>query len=574
MPAASEPPVSGQNSPASATSGPTASGAAVGASGPFAPLRVPTFRRIWTASLLSNFGQLILGVGAAWEMTRLSNQPSMVALVQTALMLPLFLVAVPAGAIADMFDRRKIAMAGLGFASASGAVLTLLAFLGYLNPWVLLGFCFLIGVGVAVYSPSWQASVSEQVSEADLPAAINLGSVSYNLARSFGPALGGIIVLAAGAKAAFAINALAYLPLGIVYFLWQRRHVPSRLPPERIDRAIVSGLRYALHSTPIRSVLLRAVVFGLASFTYIALGPLIARDLLHGSAATFGMNLGAIGIGAVVGAIVQGRFKRMVSGEVLLRILACVMGCALLVLSISHTLLLSTAAFFIIGLCNMQTVTLLNVGVQLSSPRWVTARALSLFSSGLTGGIALGSWMWGNVAGHMGVSFALAASGVATALTALLGLMWPLMRQEDIDTAAAVLGNEPEVAMALTLRSGPVVVEVEYAVDPANARTFYEVALRIQGVRHRNGGFNWSIARDIADPVTWTERYHCPTWGDYLRMRDRYTQSDYDALHAVDGFCIEGTSRRVRRWLERPFGSVRWKADSPDPQVNVGYIGP
>ena len=574
----------------SATSGPTDSGvttasvaqpdnarsdrAGPNGSGTFGPLRVQTFRRIWTASLLSNFGQLILGVGAAWEMTRLSNEPSMVALVQTALMLPLFLVAVPAGAIADMFDRRKIAMAGLAFASASGAVLTVLSFMGYLNAWVLLTFCFLIGVGVAVYGPSWQASVSEQVGEADLPAAIHLGSLSVNLARSVGPALGGVIVLAAGAKAAFAINALAYLPLAVAYFIWRRRHVPSRLPPERIDRAIVSGLRYAIHSSPIRTALLRATVFGVASFAYIALGPLIARDVLHGSAATYGMNLGATGVGAVVGAIILGKLKRHFSGELLLRVFACAIGGGMLVLAFSHWLLLSTLAFFVIGMCNMQTVALLNVGVQLSSPRWVTARALSLFSSGLTGGIALGSWAWGNVAQHMGVPFALAASGGITVLTALLGLLWPLARQEDIDTAAGTLDNEPEVAMALSLRSGPVVVEVEYGVTPENARAFYEVAQRMQGVRHRNGGFNWSIARDIADPTVWTERYHCPTWGDYLRMRDRYTQSDIDALHAVDGFCMDGGSRRVRRWLERPFGSVRWKADSPDPQMSVGYIGP
>ena len=542
--------------------------------GAFAPLREPAFRRIWTASLLSNFGQLILGVGAAWEMTRLSSSASMVALVQSALMLPLFLVAVPAGAIADMFDRRKIALTGLGFASASGAVLTVLAFLGDLSPWLLLGFCVLIGGGVALYSPSWQASISEQVSEEHLPAAIGLGSISYNLARSFGPALGGVIVLAVGAKAAFGINAVFYIPLWVAFFFWQRRHTPSRLPPERIDRAIVSGARYALHSPAIRTVLLRACLFGLASSTYTALGPLIARDMLHGSAATYGLILGATGIGAVIGAIYLSELKRRVHSEALVRIFALMTGASLLVLSWSHSLAISAAAFFVIGISNMQTVSLFNIGVQLTAPRWVTARALSLYSSALTGGIAIGAGFWGHIAAHYGVAFALAVSGGAAAATALAGSLWPLPREDEIDIGAVQLGNEPEVAMALTMRSGPVVVEVEYEVTPANARGFYDVALRMQGVRHRNGGFNWSIARDIADPAVWTERYHCPTWGDYLRMRDRYTQSDLEVLHAVDGFCVGGKSRRVRRWLERPFGSVRWKADSPDPQVSVSYIGP
>jgi MFS family permease len=269
--------------------------------GAFAPLREKTFRTIWTASLFSNFGQLILGVGAAWEMTRLSDSPSMVALVQTAMMLPLMLVALPAGAIADMFDRRKIALAGLGFAIVSSALLTALAFMDLTTPWMLLGFCVLIGGGVALYSPSWQASIGEQVSPQRLPAAIALGTISYNIARSFGPALGGLVVLAFGAKAAFGINAFFYIPLWLAFFAWTRRHSPSRLPPERIDRAIVSGARYALHAPPVRTALVRALFFGLASATAAALAPLVAKDMLAGDAGVFGILLGATGIGAVLG---------------------------------------------------------------------------------------------------------------------------------------------------------------------------------------------------------------------------------------------------------------------------------
>ena len=545
--------------------------------GPFAPLAEPVFRRIWTASVFSNFGQLILGVGAAWEMARMTdNAPSMVALVQTALMLPLMLVAVPAGAIADMFDRRHIALTGLGFAALSGAVLTGLAFAGIVTPWLLLGFCVLIGGGVAFYSPSWQASISEQVSPEHLPAAIVLGSISYNLARSFGPAVGGVVVLALGAKAAFGINASFYIPLWVAFFFWQRNHRPSRLPPERIDRAIVSGARYALHSPAIRTVLVRALLFGLSSASCTALGPVIVRVLLHGDAGAYGLLLGATGVGAVVGALYLSELKRRVSGESLVRMFAIMTGVALLILSLSHSLLLSTMAFFVIGVSNMTTVSLFNISVQLAAPRWVTARALSLFSSALTCGIAFGAWGWGNVAAHFGVGFALAVSAGTAAATALLGLVLPLARDEEVDTQEVRLGREPEVGLALTLRSGPVVLEVEYDVDPEQARSFYEVALELQRVRHRNGGFDWSIARDIANPAIWTERYHCPTWGDYLRMRDRYTQSDLDLQAKVDLYCRHGAERRVRRWLERPFGSVRWKADSPDPHIGttIGFMGP
>jgi MFS family permease len=201
-------------------------------SGAFAPLREPVFRRIWSASVLSNFGYLILGVAAAWEMTQLTNSPSMVALVQTAMMLPLVLISVPAGAIADMFDRRYVAMVGLGVSCVCAAILAILSWNGISSPWLLLAFCSLIGAGVAFYNPAWQSSVGEQVSTEQLPAAIALGTISYNAARTVGPAIGGLIVLAAGSKAAFALNALCFIPLLIAFMLWQRQHRPSRLPPE------------------------------------------------------------------------------------------------------------------------------------------------------------------------------------------------------------------------------------------------------------------------------------------------------------------------------------------------------
>lgn len=541
----------------------------------FAPLRERTFRTIWIASLLGNFGQLILGVGAAWEMTKLTNSASMVALVQTAMMLPLMLVALPAGAIADMFDRRKIAMSGLGVSIVSASLLTFLAVNGYATPWVILGCCSLIGVGVALYSPAWQASVTEQVSAVNLPAAISLGSISYNLARSFGPAIGGLIVIAAGARAAFAANALLYLPLLLAFFLWQRRHVPSRLPPERILRAIVSGGRYAFHARAIRTVLIRALLFGLAGATAGALAPLIARDLLHGNAGTYGQLLGFSGAGAVVGALLVGWFRDRLGTEGATRLLAVIGGLAIAVTGFSHSLWLTCAALFVAGAANILTIALFNIAVQLAAPRWVTARALSLFSAALTGGIAIGAMLWGLVASAGGLQAALYASGALLALSSLLGLLLPLPEISQDEVELVELANEPEVGMALTLRSGPIVIEIDYDVDPDAARAFYDAMLKVQRTRLRNGGFDWSLSRDIANPSLWTERYQCPTWGDYLRMRGRFTQADYDLHSASRAFHRGPEELRVRRKLERPFGSVRWQSDSPDPQQDASiYLGP
>ena len=541
----------------------------------FAPLREPTFRRIWTASLFSSFGQLILGVGAAWEMTRLTDSPSMIALVQTAMMLPLMLVALPAGAVADMFDRRKIALAGLGFSILAAAVLTAIAFFGYTTPWILLLFCVLIGGGVALYAPSWQASIGEQVSEEHLPAAIALGTISYNIARSIGPAIGALIVAAFGAMAAFAITASFYIPLWLAFFAWQRQHIPSRLPPERIDRAIASGGRYARHSPAIRTVMTRALLFSVAGASIAALAPLVAKDLLGGNALVFGALLCSQGIGAVIGAYFMHDLRVRFSTEWIVRICTVITAIGLVVTGYSRSIPLTCAALFFAGGCNIVSYAQLNVSVQLSAPRWVTARALSLYSASLTGGIAIGAWFWGKVASSYDVTFAIVASGIAVALTLVLGWLLPLPPTEDEDTTSVAIGAEPEVALGLSMRSGPVVIEIEYDVDPEQAREFYGVMMQMQRVRKRIGGFDWSISRDIANPAIWIERYACPTWGDYLRMRDRYTQTEYDIQEQADGFNRSGAGRRVRRTLERPYGSVRWKADSPDPyKGTVDYIGP
>ncbi|MBP9032527.1 MAG: MFS transporter [Pseudomonadales bacterium] len=533
--------------------------------GPFEPLRERTFRRIWSTSLLSNFGQLILGVGAAWEMTRLTTSTEMVALVQSAMMLPLMLVSVPGGAIADMFDRRRIAMTGLGFATLCAATLTALSWFGLTSPWLLLAFCSLIGAGVALYGPAWQASVSEQVRPDQLPAAIALGSISYNIARSFGPALGGMIVLAAGTTAAFGINALLYLPLLGAFFLWRREQVPGRLPPERMHRAIVSGARYAFHSPPIRIVLIRAFVFGVTSASVAALTPLVARDLLHGDAKTYGLLLGAGGVGAVLGALLIGPVRERLKGEHAVRLSVGTAGLMVLLVGLSHDLLLTGAVMLVAGAANMLLISLLNVAVQLSAPRWVTARALSLFNASLTGGIALGAWLWGQAAGEWGVGAALIASGALLVLTLLIGFVLPMPAVSFAEVEMVDIGHEPEVALAITARSGPIVIEIDYRVDPEEARQFYDAMLKLQRMRLRNGGFDWSISRDIADPALWTERYHLPTWGDYLRLRSRFTQADRELQARADAFHAPDAGVRVRRRLERPFGSVRWRAETPDP---------
>ncbi|WBU30006.1 MFS transporter [Rhodopseudomonas palustris] len=528
-----------------------------------APLRHALFRRIWLASLLSNLGLMINGVGAAWAMTQMTSSADKVALVQTALMLPIMLVAMPAGAIADMYDRRLVALAALGIGLAGATTLAALAHFGLVTPNTLLLFCFVIGTGMALFGPSWQASVSEQVPAETLPAAVALNGISYNIARSFGPAVGGIVVAAAGAVAAFAANAVLYLPLLIVLLLWRRESEPPRLPPERLNRAIVSGVRYITNSPAIRIVLTRTLVTGIAGSSVLALMPLVARDLLHSGAETYGLLLGAFGIGAVIGALNVGIARQRLSSEAAVRLCAMIMGVAMAVIAISRSPLLTAAALVIAGAVWMLAIALFNIGVQLSAPRWVAGRSLAAFQASISGGIAIGSWGWGHVADLSGVAPSMLLSGLAMLASPVLAFLLPMppvgTRTEDAELLA-----DPEVKLALTSRSGPVVIEIEYRIDADEARAFHNVMQEVQLSRQRNGAYGWSIARDIADPELWTERYHCPTWLDYLRQRSRSTQDDRALHRRAIAFHRGVDPIRVRRMLERPFGSVRWKEESPD----------
>ncbi|MCK1642465.1 MFS transporter [Bradyrhizobium sp. 157] len=533
-----------------------------------APLRHAVFRRIWLASLVSNLGILIQGVGAAWAMTQMTSSADKVALVQTALMLPVMLISMPAGAIADMHDRRIVALVSLGIALVGATALTVLAWLGLVTPNILLALCFVVGSGMALFGPAWQASVSEQVPAETLPAAVALNGISYNIARSFGPAIGGIVVATSGAVAAFAVNAVLYLPLIVVLFLWNRANEPSRLPRERLNRAMVSGVRYITNSPSIKIVLTRTLVTGIIGGSVSALMPLVARDLLHGGAQTYGIMLGAFGMGAVFGALNIGEVRRRMSGEAAVRACAISMAGAIAAVALSTNAVLTAIALVLAGAVWMLAVALFNIGVQLSAPRWVAGRSLAAFQASIAGGIAVGSWGWGHLTDLAGVEIALLVSAGLMLISPLLGI-WLRMppvgaRNED----ATELLADPEVRLSLTGRSGPLVVEIEYRVAQDNARAFHNVMQEVQLSRQRNGAYGWSIARDIGDPELWTERYHCPTWLDYLRQRNRATQSER-ALHqrAID-FHLGPEPIRVRRMLERPFGSVRWKEDTPDRAAN------
>ena len=536
--------------------------------GMFAPLRLGVFGRIWTASLFSNFGTLIQGVGAAWAMTQLTGRADMVALVQSATFAPMMLISLPAGAIADSYDRRKVALVALAIALSGAIGLSLITIFGLLTPTLLLLFCFIVGTGTALFSPAWQASVGEQVPPRVLPQAIALNSISYNIARSFGPAIGGVLVAILGVLSAFVFNAIAYLPMIIVMFLWRRAPEKSRLPPEALGRGMISGARYAFHSPPIRTVGLRTLLIGLIGSANSALMPMVAHNLLKGDARLYGILLGCVGIGAVLGAFSIARIRARFSDERAMALCLAVVGICYVGVGFSRHAPLTCLLLVISGAGWMIAMAMCNISIQVSSPRWVTGRALAAYTSAICAGMAIGGWGWGKVAAAYGTDVAMVACGLALIASIALGLVLRMPELEEQRDHGLVL-SDPDTKLHVTGRSGPVILTVSYRVPLDQARGFYTAMLEMEAIRHRTGAYGWSLARDIGDPELWIERYHTPTWHDYLRQRTRLTAADMATWDRARAFHKGPDPISFHRWLERPYGSVRWSEDVPDRGIIV-----
>jgi hypothetical protein len=334
---------------------------------------------------------------------------------------------------------------------------------------------------------------------------------------------------------------------------------------------MVSGVRYIANSPSIKIVLARTLLVGLLGGAILALLPLVARDRLQGGAGLYGMMLGAFGFGAVLGALNLTRLRKHLGAEAAISACTITMGVGFAVVAVSPTPVLTMAALVVAGAGWTLAWTLLNIGVQLSAPRWVSGRALAAYQAASSGGIALGAWVWGHLTDLAGVETALLIAGVLMLASPLIGL-WLRMPRIGARGEETVVLDDPEVRLELTGRSGPVVVEIEYRVERDNALVFHSLMHEVQMFRQRNGAYGWPIARDVADPELWTERYRCPTWFDYLRQRNRATQSETATEQEAIAFHIGPGPVRIRRMLERPFGSVRSKDHTIDTPLRAETI--
>jgi MFS family permease len=524
--------------------------------GGLAPLRHPVFRAVWIASMASNFGGMIQSVGASWTMASIADSAEMVALVQTSVTLPIMLLSLVAGALADNFDRRSMMLGAQVFMLVVSAALSACAWFGLITPWLLLAFTFLIGCGTAFNGPAWQASVGDMVPRGDLPGAVALNSAGFNIARSLGPALGGAIVAAAGAAAAFAANALSYVGLVAVLFRWRPELPPRRLPPERLGVAIGAGVRYAAMSPAIRAVLGRAALFGIGASAVPALMPLIARDVIAGGPLSYGLLLGSFGAGAVAGALASARLRRHMSSEGIVRLACAGFGLAAGLTAISTVLPATMLLLGIAGASWVLGLSTFNVTVQLHSPRWVVARALSLYQMSAFGGMAVGSWVWGRTVESGSIEIALTAAAAVHAACALLGLLRPLPVTGDLNLDPLREWAPPDTAVPVEPRSGPVVITVEYRIRQSDISAFLTVMAERRRVRIRDGARHWTLLRDLADPELWTERFQTPTWIDYIRHNNRITQADADITQRLHALHQGPEPLRIRRMVERQTGSL------------------
>ena len=525
---------------------------------PFSPFRHGVFRSVWIATIASSFGGMIQGVGAAWMMVGLAASAQMVTLVQASVALPIVMLSLIAGALADILDRRLLMIVAQTFMLVISVALAALAWSDLVTPWILLLFTFLIGCGAALNAPAWQASVGSMVPRKEVPSAIALNSMGFNLARGVGPAIGGLIVAIAGAAAAFTINALSYIGLIFVLVRWRPAHEQRLLPPERLGSAIMSGLRYVSMSPSINSTLVRGLVTGIGASAASALLPLIARDLIGGGPVIYGLLLGAFGIGAVGGAFWSHRLRIRWSNELIVRGALVGSALGLGIAAFSASLILTIVAMLLCGLGWVLTVSTLNATVQMSAPRWVVARALSLYQMAIFGGMAGGAWAWGYVTEQSDLKTALLSPALLQLGRVALGRWFSLLDTEDMNVDLREF-REPDTAVPLQGRSGPVVITIEYRIAEKDVVTFLAAMAERKRIRRRNGARRWSLLRDLSDPLLWIERYHSSTWTEYLRHNQRFTHDDSAVGERIRSLHLGPGKPRIRRMIERPTG---WSPDA------------
>jgi MFS family permease len=490
-------------------------------------------------------------VGASWLMTLLTPSERMVALVQASVTLPLMIVSVVAGVLADNYERRSVMLAAQILMLILSSVLAALVVFHIITPWLLLLLTFSIGVGTALHNPSWQASFTDLVPRGDLPSATTMNAMGMNITRSVGPALGGFIVATLGIATAFIINAGSYIALIAALLAWRPQRPDRRLPRERFHTALGAGMRYFLLSPNLVNINIRGFIFGFAAISMQALLPLVARDVLKADAFIYGILLGAFGSGAVAGAILAARIRTYLSIEHICRFSFAIFAAATISIAYVDNIWLSSISIFVAGISWININSLLNVAVQMSVPRWVLGRMIALFMTFIFGGMALGSWTWGAVSEAYGLQTAFLIAALVLFVGLLWGSVFPIRSYPDTNLDPLNHFIAPSIRLDLNRRSGPITIMVEYDIVQEDVVPFLEAMTAWRRIRLRDGARRWSLLRNIEAPDRWVESYHLPTWTDYVRHVERRTIADDIILKTLAGLHRGPKPLRVHRMIER-----------------------
>jgi MFS family permease len=519
----------------------------------WAPLALPTFRMLWLVWMASNICVWMNDVAAAWLMTSLTSSPTLIALVQTASSLPVFLLGLPSGAFADILDRRRYFMVSQFWIASTAAVLYAFALVGHLTAPALLGLVFANGIGLAMRWPVYSAILPEVVPRSQLGEALALNAVAVNTSRVIGPLLAGAIIGAAGTEYVFAVNFVISVAAGAVLFRWKRETKPSVLPGERFIGAMRLGLQFARESRRLRDALVRTAVFFLHSTAIFALLPLVAKRLGSGGAETYTLLLSSLGLGAIAAGTQLPRIRMRWTRDEIVVGASMINALGIAALAFAPSVWFAVPAMLASGAAWILVANSVAIAAQLALPDWVRARGMSIYQMAIMGGAAFGALIWGKLAELSSVPTSLAVCA-ASMLVALAFTRGRTLEGSE-DHTPTHPWQEPVPALPLELNEGPVMVTVEYHIDPERRVEFDEVMAESRGARLRAGAVSWGLFEDIEKPGRFVEYFACSTWADYLRRFDRFTAADEALQQRRHAHHIAEGPPRISRYVARhPFG--------------------
>lgn len=513
---------------------------------PLAPLSVPVFRMLWLTWVAANTCMWMNDVAAAWLMTTLTTSPILVALVQSASTLPVFLLGLPSGALADILDRRRYFIATQFWVAAVAVVLAVAIAAGGMTAPLLLALTFANGIGLAMRWPVFAAIVPELVSRPQLPSALALNGVAMNASRIMGPLLAGAIIASAGSAWVFVLNAALSLLAAFTIMRWKRVHTPSPLGRERLASAMRVGVQFVRQSPRMRAVLWRISIFFLHATALLALLPLLAKGLEGGGAGTFTLLLASMGAGAITAAMFLPRLRQAMARDVLVIRGTALQAAATGVMAVAPNVYVAVPAMFVGGMAWITTANSLSVSAQLALPNWVRARGMSIYQMAIMGSTALGAAVWGQVATWSNVHVSLGIAAVTGVLAMLLvqRLVADRSMEEDLSPSRAFKAPVADAPPG----TGPVVVTIEYFIDPARATEFRAVMQESRRSRLRQGALDWQLLHDISRPARYVERIEDESWTEHLRRFDRVTASDVALRERKLAFHVGDAPPVVTRW--------------------------